>query len=76
MKSFVVVPLTCNMLPTLTVAPVDVKLATIAVTFVAYGTVIEMVLAFSSMIPVVAGLLIEGNYPLRGTEIIALRALI
>ena len=46
---FAVVPLTCAVPLILTDAPVVVKLATSAVTFVAYGTVTATVFALSSI---------------------------
>ena len=58
-KSFGVVPLTCTIFPTFTAAPVVVNVAIRAVTSVPYGTVTEMVLAFSSMTPVADGLVNE-----------------
>jgi hypothetical protein len=58
-KSFGVFPLACAALPTFTPAPVVVKVAIKAVTFVPNGTVTAMVFAFSSMVPVAAGLVSE-----------------
>ena len=47
------------MFPTFTDSPVEVNAAISAVTAVPKGTVTVMVLAFSSMVPVTAGLVIE-----------------
>jgi hypothetical protein len=55
-KLFAVVPLTWTVEPTFTAAPVVVNVAINAVTFVPFGTVMETVFAFSSIIPVEAGL--------------------
>jgi hypothetical protein len=58
-KSFGVVPLTCTVDPTFTLAPVVENAATSAVTFVPNGTVTVIVFAFSLIVPVAAGLVNE-----------------
>src|SRR5512143_2617814 len=58
-KSFGVMPLTCTVEPTFTLAPVVVNVATSDVTFVPNGTVTVIVFAFSSIVPVAAGLVNE-----------------
>ena len=55
-KSFGVVPLTCKVVPTFTLAPVVANDAIRAVTIVPFGTVTEIVFVISLITPVATGL--------------------
>src|SRR5258708_28497515 len=66
-----VVPLTCTVDPTDTLAPLVLKVATKAVTSVPHGILTVMVFAFSSITPEAAGLANEKEVIAFVSELIA-----